>query len=285
MNRQSILCPKCRKLISVDEPQCPYCGTTKPGVWWKRKINIHREDLPIRAILYANVGMYLISLLYNSSAPELSLNPLTLLSPDTRSLLLLGATGVLPVDQMGRWWSLITANYLHGNLLHILFNMIAFQQLYPLVLREYGVYRFVTLYALSGVSGFWVSYMVGKPLTLGASAAVCGLIGALIYYGKSRGGVYGQVIYKQVGGWAIGIFAIGFMVSMMSENWPHVPKIDNWAHGGGIAAGVVLGFLLGYRDRRPDRFWHRYTAFGCGLITLVALGYAISKGAYFRFAG
>ena len=284
MNRRSILCPKCRKLISVDEPRCPYCGTTKPGVWWKRKINIHREDLPIRAIFYINVGMYVISLLYNSSVQALSFNPLTLFSPDTRSLLLLGVTGVIPILKMERWWTLITANYLHGNLLHILFNMIALKQLTPFVLREYGTYRFISLYTLSGIAGFFVSYLAGSLLTLGASGAICGLIGAILYYGKSRGGIYGQLIYKQVGGWAIGIFAFGFMVSGISK-WSDVPRIDNWAHGGGIVAGVVLGFLLGYRERRPDRFWHRYLAYGCGLITLVALGYAISRGAYFRFAG
>jgi rhomboid protease GluP len=283
MNRQSILCPKCRKLISKDEPRCPYCGIRRPGAWWKNKFNIRGEDFPIRAILFINVGMYLISLLFNSRNLELSLNPLTVLSPDDRSLLLLGATGTLPILQMERWWTLITANYLHGNLLHIFFNMVAFRQLASFVLREYGPHRFVVLYTLTGIAGFWVSYLAAVPLTIGASAAVCGLIGASLYYGKSRGGVYGQAIYKQVGGWAIGIFVFGFLLSGIS-NWANVPSINNWAHGGGIAAGVILGFLLGYRERKQEMFWHRYLAFGCVLITVVALAWAIAIGAYFRFA-
>ena len=200
MNRQSILCPKCRKLISMDEPRCPYCGTPKPGVWWKNKFNIHQEDFPVRAVISICMGFYIISLLFSPWKPNLSLNPFSLLSPDDSSLILLGASGAYPIAQLGRWWTLITANYLHGNLLHIFFNMVAFRQLAYFVLREYGTHRFIALYTLSGTAGFWVSYLAGVRFTLGASAAVCGLIGATLYYGKSRGGAYGQAIYKQGAG-------------------------------------------------------------------------------------
>ena len=63
----------------------------------------------------------------------------------------------------------------------------------------------------SGVFGFFVSYLAGVTFTIGASAAVCGLIGAALYFGKSRGGIYGQTIYRQIGGWAIGIFSYNFV--------------------------------------------------------------------------
>lgn len=275
MSRQSILCPKCRKLISMDEPQCPYCGTPKPGAWWKSRFNIRREDFPIRAVIFINVGMYIISLLFNPWNPELSLNPFTFLSPDNHSLLLLGATGTIPILRFDRWWTLVTANFLHGNLLHIFFNMMAFRQLAYFVLREYGAHRFIALYILSGIVGFWVSYLANVRFTLGASAAVCGLIGATLYYGKSRGGTYGKAIYKQIGGWVIGIFAFGFLV----------PGINNWAHGGGIAAGVILGFLLGYRERMREMFWHRYLAFGCGMVSVAALAWAVTSSIYYRVVG
>ncbi|HIJ57017.1 MAG TPA: rhomboid family intramembrane serine protease [Deltaproteobacteria bacterium] len=275
MNRQSILCPKCRKLISMDEPRCPFCGTPRPGVWWKNKFNIRREDFPIRVVISACMGLYIISLLFSPWKPNLSLNPFTLLSPDNRSLLLLGATGTIPIVRFDRWWTLITANYLHGNLLHIFFNMVAFRQLAYFVLREYGTHRFVALYTLSGVAGFVVSYLAGVRFTLGASAAVCGLIGASLYYGKSRGGSYGQAIYRQIGGWAIGIFAFGFLV----------PGINNWAHGGGIAAGVILGYLFGYRERQQEMLWHRYLAFGCVIVTVAALGWAVASSLYYRLLG
>ncbi|TES92717.1 MAG: rhomboid family intramembrane serine protease, partial [Desulfobacteraceae bacterium] len=241
--RQSILCPKCRKLISVDETICPYCGLTRPGSLWKNNIitlGFSNTDQLIRTIIYVNVGIFIISLLLNSRLPGLSMNPFYILSPENRSLLLLGATGTIPIDRLHRWWTIVSANYLHGGILHILFNMIAFRQLAPLVAREYGVYRMFIIYTLSGIIGFRISYLAGVTFTIGASAAICGLMGSILYYGKSRGGIYGQAVYKQVAGWAVVLFLFGLIM----------PGINNWGHGGGIVAGIILGFFLGYQERK-----------------------------------
>ena len=131
----------------------------------------------------------------------------------------------------------------------------------------------VILYFLTGIIGFLVSYLAGVELTIGASAAVCGLIGASLYYGKSRGGIYGQVIYRQIGAWALGIFIFGLLV----------PSINNWGHGGGMVAGAMLGFLLGYEEKRRERLFHRILAGLCVVATLLILIWAIGSGIYFRF--
>jgi len=78
------------------------------------------ESWVIPGVLYANVGMFVLSLLIHPLKTGLSLNPLTFLSPDNGSLILMGATGVIPIHRFGRWWTLISANYLHGSVLHIL---------------------------------------------------------------------------------------------------------------------------------------------------------------------
>ena len=276
--RQSILCPNCNKLISSDELTCPHCGISRPGSPWKN-IPITRSlfggDQIIRTVIYANVGMYLISLLLNPTSLGLSPDPFRFLSPSTRSLLLLGSTGGIPIDQLHRWWTLISANYLHGGLLHIMFNMLAFRQIGTLVIREYGLHRFVILYTIGGITGFFVSYLAGVRLTIGASAAVCSLIGASLYYGKSRGGTYGQAIYKQLSGWVLGLFLFGFLV----------PGIDNWGHGGGIAAGIILGFSLSYQDRRKENHLHKFLAALCIGSTIAVLTWAILSSFYFRFLG
>ncbi len=274
--RQSILCPNCRKLISADESRCPHCGIARPGSWWKNnawtRFFVSADQL-IKAIVFLNLGMYVISLLFHPWSSGFSLNPLSLFSPSNKSLLVLGATGTIPIDRFHRWWSLVTANYLHGGIFHILFNMIALSQIAPLVIREYGAHRMVILYTLSGVIGFWVSYLAGVAFTIGASAAVCGLIGASLYYGKSRGGIYGKAIYKQIGAWALGLFIFGLLV----------PGINNWGHGGGIVAGAILGFLLGYEEKRRERRFHRILAGFCVVATLLILLWAIGSGIYFRF--
>jgi rhomboid protease GluP len=274
--RQSILCPNCRKLISADESRCPHCGIARPGSWWKNnawtRFFVSADQL-IKAIVFLNLGMYVISLLFHPWSSGFSLNPLSLFSPSNKSLLVLGATGTIPIDRFHRWWSLVTANYLHGGIFHILFNMIALSQIAPLVIREYGSHRMVILYTLSGVIGFWVSYLAGVAFTIGASAAVCGLIGASLYYGKSRGGIYGKAIYKQIGAWALGLFIFGLLV----------PGINNWGHGGGIVAGAILGFLLGYQEKRKESLLHRILAGFCVGLTLLVLGWAIASSIYYRF--
>jgi rhomboid protease GluP len=276
--KNSILCPNCNKLISADERVCPYCGTAHPGSWrkglgWTRAW--FAPDHAIRLLISVNVVMYILSILLDPSRVGLSANPFALLSPSNRSLLLLGASGKFPIDQLGRWWTLVSANYLHGSILHILFNMIALQQIGSPVVEEYGVYRTFIVYTGGGMAGFLVSYLAGVQLTLGASAAVCGLIGAALYYGKTRGGVYGQAIYKQILGWTIAIFVFGFLM----------PDINNWAHGGGLLGGILLALLLGYREKREETLIHKSLAAVCLVLTLGVLGWAVVTALWYTLAG
>ncbi len=143
--------------------------------------------------------------------------------------------------------------------------MAALGQLGPFVLREFGFSRFVIIYVLTGVAGFFVSYLAGIPFTIGASASICGLIGAILYYGKSRGGYYGEVIYRQAMGWVIGLVIFGLLV----------PGINNWAHGGGLIAGITLGFLMSYNELKSETFPHRVLAAICILSTAITLVWAV----------
>ena len=276
--RRSILCPNCGKLISVDEPRCPYCAIGRPGSSWKNNRLMHLFRDPqqlIRGIIIVNVALFVVSLVLKPSFANVSMNPLTFLAPDSTSLLVLGATGTVPIDRFGRWWTLLSANYLHGGVLHIFFNMLALRQLAPFVTREFGTSRMFVIYTVGGVIGFWVSYIAGVRFTIGASAAVCSLIGAALYYGKSRGDSYGQAIYRQVGGWALGLFVFGLLV----------PGINNWGHGGGILAGILLGFLLGYQDKAAERLIHNSTAVACLVVTAAILAWAVTSGAYLMITG
>ena len=291
--RQSILCPNCRKLISVSEQRCPYCGIGRPGSRWKNNIWTRGFSDPrqfIFIIIAVNIGMYAISLLLFANASSLSLNPLRFLSPTDTSLLLLGATGTAPINKfqlilqttgikpieiLSRWWTLVSAGYLHGGILHIAFNMMALRNLAPLVVREFGVYRMFSIYSFSNVIGFLVSYLAGVPLTIGASTGIFGLVGALLYFGKSRGGVYGTAIYKQLGVWVVVLFVIGFIV----------PVINNWGHAGGLLAGAVSGFVLSYQDRKKEKYHHKSLAAVWVAVTVLVLAWAVFTGVYYRLAG
>ncbi len=272
---RSMLCPNCRKLISASEPRCPFCGIARPASRWKHNFWTRGFGDPnqfVKVLILANVGMYIISLLFNPRATGLSLNPITFLSPSDSSILLLGATGTVPIDKYHRFWTLVSASFLHGGILHIFFNMAALRQLATLVNREFGVYRMFVIYTASGVIGFWISYLAGVAFTIGASASVCGLIGALLFYGKSRGGIYGKTLYRQVFTWVIFLFIFGLIV----------PGINNWGHGGGILAGIVTGFLLGYQDKKRENIIHKIFAAVCALVTVTVLIWAVGSSIYYR---
>lgn len=269
--RTSLLCPNCRKLISADEPACPYCGLSKPGArnfLYGGLINLSLDITKI--IIYLNAGFFILSLLLSAANIGLSANPFTLLSPSQEGLFILGATGTIPIAGFGRWWTLISASFLHGSLMHIFFNMIALVQLGPFVVREYGLNRFVIIYTVTGVAGFLLSFLAGVPFTIGASACICGLIGAILYYGKSRGGFYGEGIYRQAMGWVVGLVIYGLLFS----------GINNWAHGGGIASGILFAWWLGYLEERRETILHKTLAQACLVLTGLVLLFVVFQTAY-----
>ena len=220
-------------------------------------------DWLVKALITANVLLFAISLVLSTSAGETS----GFLSPGQTSLMLLGATGTYPIDHFGRLWTVISANYLHGGIIHLIFNLMALKQIAPWASNEYGTSRMFTIYTLGGVIGYVVSYLAGVPFTIGASAAVCSLIGALLYYGKSRGGAYGSSVYREVSGWVISLFVFGLIF----------PGINNWGHGGGIIGGIIIGALIGYNERRPENQFDQALALLCGLATVGVLGWAVVR--------
>ena len=120
---------------------------------------------------------------------------MNLLSPNGSSLLLFGASGRLAGLLAGRWWTVLSAGWLHGGLLHIFFNVMWIRQLAPAVGEFYGPGRMVIIYTVAGVVGFAPVRSPGcfpafcrscraRSLTVGASASIFGLLGALVYYGR-----------------------------------------------------------------------------------------------------
>ena len=274
--RKSILCPRCRRLISISEPVCPYCGISHPASWWRKTTVLSdylKPDQITRSLIAANVFLFAISILLSPTSIGLSMNPFSFFSPSGEILYQLGATGTHSIADH-RWWSLIAASYLHGGILHIFFNMMVLNQLAPFMLQEYGLNRMLIIYTLGGVVGFYVSYLAGVHFTVGASASLFALIGAILYYARSRGGTYGQMILKSIGGWVIGLFIFGFVF----------PGINNWAHGGGLASGVALAFFLGYEERKREAPFHRTLAIGCVAATVLILLWAVASAFYYRFA-
>ena len=231
-------------------------------------------DIVLKFIIYTNIFMFVISLIYSGKNMVLSLNPFYALTPSIDVLNFLGASGTIPIIQFQAWWSLITANWLHGSLLHILFNMMALKTVAPLVIKEFGIFRMFSIYTLAGISGFLLSYFGNVYITIGASSGLCGLIGASLYFGKSRGGQWGQLVYKQTSGWVISLIIIGFLL----------PNINNWSHAGGVIAGIFFGWLMGYNEKRGENYFDLLLAAFFASITLFLLAKSVIEGFFLIYS-
>ncbi len=179
-----------------------------------------------------------------------------ILSPTSASLSKLGSGGVIALLN-GRWWTLITANYLHGSILHIAFNMLWLRQIGFWAEDLFGASRFIVIYTVAGLLGSIGSTIAGTPAFVGASGAIFGLFGALIYYGRHRGGTYGSAIFRQILIWA----AIAFIFGLV------MPGVDNWGHAGGFVGGFLMAMLLGYQEKKRQPLSQHIAA----MLTLIAI--------------
>jgi rhomboid protease GluP len=144
---------------------------------------------------------------------------------------------------LGRWWTVLSATWLHGGLLHIFFNLMWIRQLAPGVAEFYGPGRMVIVYVVGGAIGFVVSSLAGLVLSslppplgaagvvVGASSSIFALLGALVYYGNRSGSRH---VHAQALSWALSAFVIGLLI----------PYVDNYAHAGGFLGGYLVGRIL-----------------------------------------
>jgi len=261
------VCPNCGRLVGVSAPKCPNCGAWQPGLFGYGPA-LHRAfggqlDLG-NGITVACCILYALSLALDPAAAFRMRGIFDLLSPSGQALFQLGMTGGLAWSA-GQWWTLCTAVFLHGSLLHIVFNMLIMRQYMPNVVDLFGVPRAFLIYMAGGVGGFLISNVVTHHPTIGASGAIFGLLGALIAYGRRTGQSY---ITQQLGMSALFMFLMGFMMN----------STNNWAHAGGFAAGYGSSLMLRTIDRREGPGLILLAA-GVALVTLA--GFALS---YFGYA-
>jgi rhomboid protease GluP len=237
----SMICPKCGKLIGVGERECPFCGAWQPGLFGyapvlQRLFGRQLDLIPL--IVGACVALYVLSLALQPEAALQMHGLFSLLSPGTRALYQLGMTGGVAWQQHW-WWTVLTAIYLHGGLLHIFFNMLWIRQLGPSVNDVYGPARGFVVFSVAGAVGFVVSNLVTGAPSIGASGSIFGLLAALIVYGRRRGI---SMLTTQLWQWAVLLFVFGFFMS----------GVNNWAHAGGFAGGWMAAQGMRFSEEKRE---------------------------------
>jgi rhomboid protease GluP len=272
----SVVCPSCGSLVGVRDDKCYTCGRSNPGLWGfgplLRQIG---ADFGFAQIVVGTcVTLWVITLLMSGSAIRVG-NIMSALSPSTEILFLFGASGAIPVFSFGRWWTVLSAGWLHAGLLHVAMNMYWVWQMGPVMTDMLGPARTVIIYTVGGITGFVLSsfagaylpaipFLHGAGFTVGASAPVFGLIGALYHYGRTS-----SSIAKQQAQYII-IQAVLFGVIMGNSG------IDNYAHLGGFAGGYLTSAFLNPLTR--ERGDHVIIAVGCLAASAVSIVASVLTG-------
>jgi rhomboid protease GluP len=263
--------------VGVRDEKCFSCGRRNPGLWgFAPLLRSLGNDFGFVALVVWGCGaLYVVSLLLSGGNIGLGGGSLlSILSPSGQSMFLLGASGSIPVFGYGRWWTVLSAGWLHGSLLHIVFNMMWVRDLGPAVADVYGAGRMVIIDTVAGICGFTLSsaagaylpplpLLRGAQLTLGASASIFGLLGALVYYGRRTGS---RMVHGQALRYAVILFVFGLIM----------PSVDNFAHAGGFAGGYLASRLLD--PLRPERIDHIAIALICLAAVVISIAVSVMTG-------
>ena len=276
----SVICSSCGVLVGVNDDQCYNCGRRNTGLWgYAPALRSLGRDLGfVPFVIGTCFFLYLLTLVASQGGIGMS-GLMGMLAPRNTTLVRFGASGAYPVFGIGMWWTVLSASWLHGSALHIIMNMLWVRDMGPATASLYGPGRTVVIYIAAGVAGFSASSVAGLLLpgipfiggsytTVGASASIFGLFGALVYYGRRTGS-------RAVGStglqYALMIGVFGFIF----------PGVDNWAHGGGFAGGYLTALLLD--PLKPERVDHLIAAVACLAVSLAAV---VATFVYtLRFAG
>ena len=200
----------------------------------------------VYALLAVNVLMYAVTLVFTALRDGTVIPPFD--DPFSTVLYQLGAKYGPAIDA-GQYWRFLTPIMLHGGLLHLGFNSYALYALGPETERIYGSGRFFAIYVLAGLAGSIASYVRSPSLSIGASGAIFGLIGALAAFFYSARSLIGAEASRQQVQQLIAMAAINIVLGFAVE------AIDNAAHIGGLVAGGLAGFALAPRYAIDDRLY------------------------------
>ena len=265
----SVVCTSCGSLVGVREAKCFNCGRRNPGLWGFAPLlrNLGNDLGFVALVVWGSGALYVISLLLSGQSIRMTGGLFGFLAPDIGILFLLGASGGESVFGLGRWWTVLSAGWLHGSLLHIIFNMMWVRDLGPAVAQMFGAGRTVIIYTVAGISGFFLSsfayaflphlpFLSGAGITVGASASVFGFLGALVYYGRRTGST---LVRSQALRYALILGFFGFIMR----------GVDNFAHAGGFLGGYLVSQYLDPLE--PERTDHIVIALLCLAATFLAV--------------
>jgi rhomboid protease GluP len=267
----SVVCPSCGSLVGVRDERCYMCGRANPSLWgFMPALKNLGADFGFVPLVIGTCSLMYVLTLIATGPDVMRRTGMSFMGPSGNVMYLFGMSGAGPLFQAGLWWTLLTAPWLHWGIIHIVFNMMSVRNLAPPTSDLIGPARTVIIYIVSGIAGFLLTSIVGEyfsilPIlsgagaTAGASASICGLIGAITHYGRKSGS---SLIRAQTQQWIISMAIYSFF-----------PGIDSVAHLGGFLGGYGMSYFFNPLTR--ERGDHLIAAIALLGVTAVALAYGV----------
>ncbi|WP_078545668.1 rhomboid family protein [Litchfieldia alkalitelluris] len=181
-------------------------------------------------------------------------------STDTENLIAFGAKENFLILQ-GEWWRFFAPIVLHIGMFHLLMNTMALYFLGTAVERIYGRYRFLLIYLLAGFAGTLASFVFSPSVSAGASGAIFGCFGALLFFGV----VHPSLFFRTMGSNVLIVIAINLMIGFI------VPVVDNAGHIGGLVGGFIASAVV--HLPRQKRYMKRLAALVLTLVLTIGMLY------------
>ena len=159
-----------------------------------------------------------------------------------------------PYIRNGEYYRLITSMFVHGDIFHLGFNMYALYVIGKQVESYFGKFKYLIIYLFSGIMGNLVSMICNPNASIGASGAIFGLMGTLLFFGYHYRVYLGNVLLNQIVPLIVYNLVLGFMV----------PSIDNFAHIGGLASGYLISTSMGLKYKKD-----RSAQINYGIVTVL----------------
>lgn len=175
------------------------------------------------ALISVNLLMYIITAILSGD----------IIYSDIRVLMFLGAK-VNELISSGEYYRLVTPMFLHGGLMHLVLNMYALNALGPFVEKVYGRAKYVIIYFVAGIVSSIFSYMFSEGVSIGASGAIFGLLGAALIFSLKMKDRVGKGMVKNI----ISVIGINIFIGLA------IPNIDNFGHLGGLIGGILVSLMF-----------------------------------------
>ncbi len=166
-------------------------------------------------------------------------------SEDNLTLLRFGANNRTLVLQFHQYYRLLTSSFVHIGLLHLFVNMYSLFVIGSQIENFFGKIKYLFIYLGSAVFGSLLSICFSNSISAGASGAIFGLLGSMLYFGYHYRLFLGNTLYSQIIPVILLNLALGFLTT----------GIDNACHIGGLIGGIFISMICGlkYKSNKHER--------------------------------